>query len=143
MSRAMLATVLHRLEDAPAAGNNIFDDVAGGAWYADAVAWANSVGIVQGTDRGFEPDKPVTREQIAVMLYRYAKLIGLDTADRTELGGFTDSGDTSDWAKEAMRWAVSAGLFRGNDDGSLNPKGNATRAEVAALLMRMVGLIVK
>ena len=143
MTRAMLATVLFRLEDAAASGTNPFPDVAEGTWYTDAVTWASSVGIVNGTDRGFEPDAPVTREQIAAMLCRYAALLGLDTTGRAGLDAFPDGGETSPWAAEAMAWAVSVGLFRGNADGTLNPGGNATRAEVAALLQRMVGLMVK
>ena len=143
MSRAMLATVLFRLENAAAEGISPFPDVADGVWYADAVIWANANGIVTGTDRGFEPNAPVTREQIAAMLYRYANLLGLNTAGKASLQTFADGEKTSVWAQEAMSWAVSAGLFQGDENGDLNPKGNATRAVVATLLQRMVGLIVK
>ena len=143
MTRAMLATVLYRLEDAAATGANPFADVAEGKWYTDAVTWASSAGIVLGTGSGFEPNAPVTREQIATMLYRYAKLLGLDTKGRASLDGFTDGGKTASWASEAMQWAVSAGLFQGDDTGALNPNGDATRAQVAALLERMIKLIVK
>lgn len=143
MNRAMLATVLYRLEDAAATGVSSFDDVDPESWYADAAAWAEETGIINGTDKGFEPNAPVTREQIATMLYRYANLIGLNTAARGELDGFTDGGDTASWAKDAMEWAVSVGLFRGDDTGALNPKGDATRAEVATLFERMIKLIVK
>ena len=142
MNRAMLATVLYRLEGAEATGKNPFADVADDAWYTDAVIWASGAGIVTGTGNGFEPDAPVTREQIAVMLYRYANYLGLDTGERTPLGGFNDGARTSPWATDAMQWAVSVGLFQGNADGSLNPGGDATRAEVATLLERMVKLIV-
>jgi hypothetical protein len=142
MNRAMLATVLYRLEGAEATGTNPFGDVPNDTWYTDAVIWASGAGIVTGTGAGFEPDAPVTREQIAVMLYRYANYLGLDTSARTPLSNFRDGGKTADWAKDAMQWAVSVGLFQGNADGSLNPGGKATRAEVATLLERMVKLIV-
>jgi hypothetical protein len=143
MTRAMLAAVLYRLEDATATGTNPFADVPDGTWYTDAVTWASAEGIVAGTDKGFEPNANITREQIAAMLYRYAKAIGLDMSASAELSGFPDGGDVADWASEAMRWAVGVGLFHGNADGSLNPKGDATRAEVATLLTAMVKLIVK
>ena len=77
------------------------------------------------------------------MLFRYAKLLGLDTSGRSALNGFTDGEKTSSWASEAMQWAVSAGLFKGDNTNALNPKGDATRAEVATLMQRLVGLIVK
>ena len=142
MNRAMLATVLYRLEDA-AEGTNPFNDIAEGTWYTDAVIWASENGIVNGTGTGFQPMRNVTREQIATMLFRYAKYLGLDTGASSALDAFPDGSETADWAREAMQWAVSVGLFQGNADGSLNPKGDATRAEVAALMQRMVGLIVK
>lgn len=143
MNCAMLAMVLYRLEDATATGNSNFPDVSDDAWYAEAVAWASETGIVNGTGKGFEPNAPVTREQIATMLYRYANVIGLDTGSRGELSSFPDGGETSDWAQDAMAWAVSVGLFQGDDTGALNPKGDATRAQVATLFERMIGLIVK
>ena len=143
MTRAMLATVLFRLEGAVAAGSNSFADVPNDTWYTDAVTWANANGIMMGTDKGFEPNVNITREQIATMLFRYAKLLGLDTSGRSALNGFTDGEKTSSWASEAMQWAVSAGLFKGDNTNALNPKGDATRAEVATLMQRLVGLIVK
>ena len=143
MTRAMLATVLYRLEDAVATGANPFADVADGTWYTEAVIWASAEGIVQGTGKGFEPNENITREQIATMLYRYAKTIGLDVSGSAALDKFSDGDKTSSWAKDAMQWAVSVGLFQGDDVGTLRPQGDATRAEVAALLMRMVKLIVK
>ena len=142
MTRAMLAAVLYRLEDAAASGENPFADVPDGAWYTDAAIWANETGIVEGTEKGFEPEEPVSREQIALMLWRYAKLLGLDVGARAPLSGFTDGEKTSDWAREAMEWAVAAGLFEGNDRNELNPRGSASRAQVAAVLERFVRLIV-
>ena len=143
MSRAMLVTVLYRLsgETAPAGGSG-FGDVPADAWFADAVAWASAAGIVNGRGQGFEPDEPVTREEIAVMLYRFMQHMGFDVSGSASLAGFPDGGKTSPWAQEAMQWAVSAGLFQGDDSGALNPGGEATRAEVATLVERLVKLIV-
>ena len=112
-----------------------------GTWYTDAVIWANENGVVTGTDRGFEPDLNVTREQIATMIFRYVKLRGIATDIRGDLSIFADGDQVSEWAAEAMAWAVGVGLFRGNELGELNPKGDATRAEVAVLIERLVNLI--
>lgn len=138
MNRAMLVTVLHRLENTPAGGTPAFGDVDSGEWYAEAVAWASSNEIVMGVGDGFAPDGAVTREQIATFLYRYAKVMGVDTTPNKALTDFDDGADTSDWAQEAMQWAVGAGLIQGYGEGSLNPKGDATRAEVAQILMKLV-----
>ena len=134
MTRAMLVTVLHRLEDAPKGGSGSFDDVIGDTWYGEAVAWAASSGIVNGTGDGFQPEADITRESLAAILYRYAK----GTAVEAKTSSFTDAGDVSDWAKEAMDWAVSQGLIIGKDGNRLDPAGTATRAEVATILMRFV-----
>lgn len=147
MTRAMLVTVLYRLEDEPEFTGSLasFGDVDVKSWYAEAVAWASETGLVNGTDRGFEPNANITREQIATILYRYAKYIGLvgqDTAASADMSVFGDGDKVSSWAQEAMAWAVEVGLFKGDDTGSLNPQGNATRAEVATLLERLIKLIV-
>ncbi|MCI8525302.1 MAG: DUF4430 domain-containing protein [Oscillospiraceae bacterium] len=143
MNRAMLATVLFRLEDAKADGKADFADVAGGAWYADSVAWASQAGIVSGTGNGFDPNGNVTREQLATMLYRYARTLGMDVAAQGDLGRFADGGKTSAWARDAMGWAVGSGLISGKGNGSVDPAGSATRAEVAAIMQRMVKLMVR
>ena len=143
MNRAMLVTVLYRLEDAKAAGGGGFGDVDPQAWYADAAAWGQETGIVVGTEKGFEPDEPVTREQIAAILYRYANLIGLDTGAKGNLSSFSDGGKTAGWAADAMAWAVGAGLFQGDETGALNPGVPTTRAQVAMIFERLVGLIAK
>lgn len=143
MTRAMLVTVLHRLEDIPASAGVRFDDVAMGQWYTAAVSWAAENQIVEGYNGSFTPNNSVTREQIAAILYRYAKVTGVDTPERGSFAGFPDSDRTSGWAREAMSWAVGAGLFSGDDRGRLNPGGNATRAEVATLLMRFVEYMAK
>ena len=144
MTRAMLVTVLYRLEDEPEFTGSLasLGDVDVKSWYAEAVAWASETGLVNGTDRGFEPNANITREQIATILFRYAKYIGLDTSEAGDVSTFNDGDKVSTWAQEAMAWAVEAGLFKGDDTGSLNPLGNATRAEVATLLMRLIRLIV-
>lgn len=143
MTRAMLVTVLHRLENPPAGAGMSFDDVANGLWYTNAVSWAAENKIVEGHNGSFNPSSNVTREQIAAILYRYAKAIGAATPERGSLASFLDGDSTSGWAKEAMSWAVGAGLFSGSDGGRLNPGGNATRAEVATILMRFVEHMVK
>ncbi|HWQ80126.1 MAG TPA: S-layer homology domain-containing protein [Anaerovoracaceae bacterium] len=134
MTRGMLVTVLHRLENTPAGGTQSFADVPPGQYYADAVAWASQQGIVEGTNTGFQPDADITREQLAVILYRYAA----PGQASGSLGNFPDNGDVSSWASEAMRWAVGIGLFSGDNSGKLNPGGNATRAEVAVILQRFI-----
>jgi len=136
MSRAMITTVLYRCAGSPAAGSSTFGDVESGSWYADAVAWASEHGIVTGTGEGFAPAADVTREQLVVILYRFAKTLPVDTAASGDLGGFTDADKVSPWAEEAMRWAVGAGIICGRDDKTLDPAGSATRAEVAAVMMR-------
>ena len=144
MTRAMLVTVLHRLEDTPAAkADAAFPDVDAAAWYADAVAWASGNGIVTGTGSGFEPDGQITREQLATILYRYADFLGLDTSAAGALSQFSDGDKVSAWAEEAMQWAVGSGLLTGKGNGTVDPTGNATRAEVAAILQRMVAMMVK
>ena len=143
MTRAMLVTVLFRLEDQPeSAGELDFPDVAEDAWYADAVAWASDTGLVNGTDKGFEPNENVSREQIATILYRYVQSLGLVTEAKGDVSKFSDGNEVSDWAKDAMAWAVDVGLFQG-DGNKLDPKGDATRGQVAALMQRLVGLLVK
>ena len=112
--------------------------MASGAWYAGAVAWASANGIVNGgDDGGFHPADPVTREQMVVMLYRYAQYKGHDTTQGgMAIREFADYDSISGYAAEAMAWAVNAGLVNGGDGGRLDPQGTATRAQIAALLMR-------
>lgn len=145
MTRAMLVTVLYRLEDTPPVkGIQKFADVATDTWYTDAVEWASENGIVNGVGNNrYAPNDEVTREQIATMLYRYAQYLGMDVSGRASLDKFYDGDQVSSWAKEAMEWAVKLGIFQGDDTGALNPKNNATRAEVATLMQRIVAMIVK
>jgi hypothetical protein len=141
MTRGMLATVLYRLEDAKATGTSSFEDLALDKYYTDPAIWAGETGIIEGDENGFDADKEVTREQIATILFRYANYLGLDTSARASLSAFPDGGKTAPWAKDAMSWAVAVGIFEGSDTG-LNPGGDATRAQVAAIFQRMVKLIV-
>lgn len=136
-SRAMIVTILYRLEDDSAPVSSGFTDLQPGAWYVDAVGWASANGVVSGYDSSrFGPDDAITREQLSAILYRYAKLKGMDLSASDTLESFTDAGSVSSYAQDAMRWAVGSGLISGKGSGILDPLGNATRAEAAAILMR-------
>ncbi len=147
MSRAMLATVLHRLESKAAPeGKSLFSDVEDGTWYTDAVNWAYENGIVNGKGNGlFAPNDNITRQELVTMIYRYAKVIGLDTSVTGSIDSYVDSGSVDEWASEAMNWAVSVGIINGisSDAGlTLSPTTTATRAQVATILERVVNLII-
>ena len=137
-NRAMLVTILYRLAGSPAVdGGSAFTDVSGGDWFASGVAWASANGIVTGYGDGrFGPNDPITREQMAAILYRYAGFAGQSTAGRADLSGYTDAGQVSPYAAEAMGWAVDRGLITGVSADTLAPGGSATRAQVATILMR-------
>lgn len=140
LNRAMLVVTLHRMENQPRLFTEAgFRDVPAEQWYSEAVVWAKASGIVTGNEDGrFAPNEEITREQVAAILYRYAQFKGLDVSAKGDLSGFADSAAVSGWAKEAMQWAVGAGLLNG-DNGSLKPAAGATRAEVAMILMRFIG----
>ena len=134
VTRAMFVTILYRAETSPSVEGktNPFADVPAGQWYTDAVVWASNSGIVTGTSAtAYSPDAPITREQIATILYRYSK------AEKAEqsLEAYPDAGTVSGYALDAMRWAVKNELLNGKD-GKLAPKENATRAQIATILMR-------
>ena len=137
-TRAMLVTILHRLEGSPDAGaGTAFHDVAPEAYYARSVAWASANGIVNGFgDGSFRPGDPITREQMAAIFMRYARYRGVDVSAQASLDGFPDQGKVSSYAREAMAWSVSTGLISGMD-GLLVPGGSATRAQAATILMRL------
>jgi hypothetical protein len=141
MTRAMLVTVLWRLDgstDSFSAGR--FNDVADGQWYSTAVDWASNWGIVNGVSEGvFGVTQNVTREQMVTFLYRYCQVKGFDVSQTAALTDFTDADTVSAYATEAMAWAVSAGIINGSNN-ALNPTGNATRAQVATILMRFAEL---
>lgn len=136
-TRGMVVTVLYRLENQPSTSAASFTDVASGAYYANAVAWANANGIVSGYGSGkFGPNDKVTREQLAAILYRYAQYKKYDVSGAKSLDGYTDAQSVSSYAVPALQWANAAGVVTGKSGSKLDPKGNATRAEVAAMLMR-------
>ena len=138
MTRAMLVTVLWRYEGMQNAQGNPFDDVSADEWYYTAVLWAHEKNIVNGVgDRIFAPDDPITREQMATMLSRYAEWKGLNTAGYGDLSIFPDGKMVSSWAEAPMKWAVGGELIAGSE-GMLLPQGNATRAQVATILMRFI-----
>ena len=138
MTRAMLVTVLWRYEGEPEAPANTFSDVKAGTWYFDAVSWAAANNIVGGVGNNkFDPDGNITREQMATILYRYCNGKGIDTSKQTSISGFPDAGSVSSYAQNAMQWAVAEELVNGSD-GKLLPQGNATRAQVATILMRFI-----
>lgn len=139
-TRGMIATILWRLEGSPQVDYAMaFDDVAANSWYAEAIRWAASEGIVSGYGDGrFGPDDIITREQMAAMLYRYAQYKGYDVSvgEDTNILSYTDFEDLSEYAIPAMQWAVGAGIISGTSESTLGPRGNASRAQVAVILTR-------
>ena len=137
-TRGMIVSILHRLEDSPVVNDLMtFDDVADGEWYAEAVRWAASENIVAGfEDNTFGPNDPITREQLAAILYNYAQRKGMDVSARTSLDAYNDQ--PSEWANDVMEWAVAEGLISGTSATTLDPQGTATRAQVAAILQRFL-----
>ncbi len=147
VSRAMIAQLLWNMAGNPEPASAApFDDVAADAWYAKAVAWAYENGITKGTGVGFEPDKDITREQLAAMLYNYAKLLGKGfTGAWMFLLDYPDAAEISSWADEAIHWMVMNGIINGTTDDAgtviLDPQGDATRAQLAAMVHRFCELI--
>ena len=141
MTRAAAVTVLWRREGEPEPTESSgFFDVPTDEWYARAVAWAGETGIVMGvTDKEFDPEKPITREQLAAMLYRYAEHAPVSVPERADLDTFSDGDRISDWAKEPLAWAVEAGLVKGIEDGRLAPDSLASREQFAAIIERYDG----
>ena len=143
MSRAMIAQMLCNFDGGePAASASPFSDTAG-KWYDRAANWAAALGVAVGSYGRFDGDDAVTREQLAVMLYRYARAKDWElSADASALAGFGDADAVSDWAEEAMRWAIDRGLIGGTDRG-LEPAAPSTRAQVATIMMRFCETVVK
>ena len=137
-TRAMVVTILYRLEGEPAVtGDAHFTDLVSGQYYLDAVAWASQNDIVNGVgENTFAPNEDITREQMATILYRYAQYKGLDVSTAADLSGYPDAAQVQTYAQKAMSWAVAEGIVAGMDDGTLNPAGNASRAQIATILMR-------
>lgn len=144
-TRAMIVTILYRLEGSPAVtGTSAFVDVPAGQWYTDAVNWAAANQIVKGTSATtFAPNASITREQMAAILYRYAQYKGYDVTKQADLSGYSDNGQVSAYAKDALAWANAAKLINGVTNTTLAPQGNATRAQVSAILHRFCDGVVK
>lgn len=140
LTRAMLVQMLYNMESRPACdAENAFMDVPVGQWYTDAVIWANDAKIVSGMGEGlFAPNMEITREQMVVMLYNYAKYKGYDVTASADLSAFADTASVSAWAQPAMQWAVAEGYISGMGDSQLAPQGTATRAEIASVIMRFM-----
>lgn len=140
VTRAMVVTVMWRQSGAPASdGESAFTDVPDGEWYTAAVAWGADNGMVAGmSDTTFEPNTPVTREQLVAFMQRFAQKNGEDTSvgDGSVLDAYTDADAVSDWAENAMIWALENGVISGMTDTTIAPQGNATRAQYAAILQR-------
>ncbi|MBE6951924.1 MAG: hypothetical protein E7452_00005, partial [Ruminococcaceae bacterium] len=150
LSRGMLVQILYNLEGKPAVGGEMpFTDVAEGKYYVDAIMWAQQNNIVGGYGNGlFGPDDSITREQLATIMWRYAKYKGYDVSvgENTNILSYDDAFDVAEWAIPAMQWACGSGMIQGIADGStmnLAPQGNATRAQAAAILQRYVENVVK
>lgn len=142
MTRAMLVTVLWRAAGMPRQGTNPFYDVPENVWFTDAVKWASDCNLVNGMQEGkFCPQENITREQMAAILYRYAQYNAQDVSGMADLSAFPDELTVSGWAENAMCWAVAKGIIGGLQTGEttiLLPQGNATRAQVATILMRFL-----
>jgi hypothetical protein len=138
MTRAMFATVVSRYANGIAAGSVRFVDVLPEKWYTNGVLWAAENGITSGIGDGrFDPDAPITREQLAVMLHNYAKFAGFDLS-AAGAWEFADADSISSWAKDALSWAVGTGILTGKPGNLIDAKGFATRAEVATVLQRFI-----
>lgn len=143
-SRAQIVTILWRLSGEPSALSGAFTDVPTGQYYSTAVAWASREGIVTGVGNNrFEPNSNITREQLAVMLYRYAQDCGYSTSANANITGYYDYARVGSYARTALSWAVGAGLITGTTTTTLSPQDTATRAQVATILMRFCENIVE
>lgn len=136
-TRGMVVSILHRLAGSPTVSAEVFEDVTADDWYGQAVAWAASEGIASGTSaETFSPNAAVTREQLAALLCNFAAQQGVDTTARSDLSSFDDAETVSDWAQDAVSWAHAEGLLAGTSATTLSPQGEATRAQLAAMLVR-------
>ena len=137
-TRAQLVTILYRLEGQPAVSGDLpFTDVETGIWYTDAILWAAQNNIVNGVnDTEFAPGDEITRQQLVTILYRYAEAKGYDVSASADLSGYPDADQVQDYAQPAMAWAVAENIIQGMEDGTLKPAGNASRAQIATILMR-------
>lgn len=141
-TRGMVVSILHRLAGSPTVNAEVFEDVAVDDWYGQAVAWAANEGIASGTSaETFSPNAAVTREQLAALLCNFAAQQGVDTAACSDLSSFDDAETVSDWAQDAVSWAHAEGLLAGTSATTLSPQGEATRAQLAAMLVRFSELL--
>jgi hypothetical protein len=132
----MLVTILWRMQGEPEAAASSFTDVARGSWYAGAVDWAYETEVVKGVSEDrFAPNTPITREQAAVILYRYAPLLGRATSEAADLADFYDAESVSGYARVAMSWAKGCGIISGFTDNTLRPAGSANRAQIAKMIV--------
>ena len=141
LARAQFAMILYRMNGSPAVDyTNKFKDVSSGIWYTDPIMWASNKGVVTGYSNGnFGPGDNINREQMAVMMYRYAKTQGYDVSASVALGNYKDGANVSGFAKQAMQWCVAEGIITGKYNGTqLDPQGNAIRAECATIIRRFV-----
>ena len=137
-TRAMAVTLLYRLDGEPDGGNHSFTDIPRDAYYSDAVAWAAEAGIVEGVSAElFAPNRPITREQLVTILARYAGYSGQDITAEPLIDAFSDGNMVASYALNAMNWALRSGLIRGTSEDRLSPRGTATRAQVAQIIMRL------
>lgn len=139
LTRAMLVTILYRMQGEPETAPSAFRDVKLSAWYANAVGWASEAGVVSGyPDKTFRPDAAVTREQAATILFRYCVILGRSNTSRNSLSAFSDKDKVSSYAVEPMEWASACGILSGFPDGTLRPKGNAVRVQIAKMLVTLL-----
>ncbi len=140
VSRAMIVTVLYRMAGEPdVTAENSFVDLTQDTWYTDAVLWAAQEGFVLGDNGRFRPDDTLTRQETALILYRWAQDQGFETSDAADLSVYEDSGAVADWAQEAVAWACGAGVVTGTSETALSPAQSLSRAELALMLMRLDG----
>jgi len=142
LNRAMLVVILHRIEkETQLYMPSGFTDITANQWYTNAVVWAKACGIVNGyEDNTFAPLQNITREETSVILYRYAQFKGYNLAAKGSLDQFPDSNKISSWSAEAMQWAIAMNIINGNDNGTLAPTANITRAETATMIMRFLNI---
>ena len=138
VTRGQIVTILYRMTGEPAvSGRSEFKDVPSGEWYCDAVIWGEKNGIVKGYGDGtFGPNDPVTREQLATFLQRYATYMNLDDKPSGSLNSFTDASKVSSWAMDPVKWAVGHGIVNGTTETTLSPQDTATRVQIAAMIHR-------
>lgn len=141
----MFITVMHRISDLARSEKTApFTDVSPDEWYSEAVAWGYESGIISGvSETEFAPNTSITREQIATILYRYAKYKGSDVdtkAENADLSEYSDAEQISDWAADAVKYCINSNIINGDNAGHIMPKNNATRAEMAAIIVRFIQL---